>query len=101
VEQTPTLRRIETGRADEALIWLDVRDDVRVILTDIHMPGSLNWLDLAHLVHRRWPEIVVLVASGVARPSAAELPEGGCFVPKPYDGSTILHHLREMIAPMP
>jgi CheY-like chemotaxis protein len=30
---------IETGTADEALTWLDVRDDVRVIVTDIQMPG--------------------------------------------------------------
>jgi two-component system, response regulator PdtaR len=92
---------IETGSADEALTWLEVRDDVRVILTDIHMPGPLNGLDLAHLVHRRWPGVLVLVVSGVARPSAAELPEGGRFVTKPYEGSTILHHLREMIASTP
>jgi len=92
---------IETGSADEALMWLDVRDDVRAIVTDIHMPGPLNGLELAHLVHRRWPGILVLVVSGVARPNAAELPEGGRFVAKPYGESTILHHLREMIAPMP
>lgn len=92
---------IETGGADEALTWLEGRDDVRAIVTDIHMPGTLNGLDLAHLVHRRWPGILVLVVSGVAWSSAAELPEGGRFVTKPYEGSTILHHLREMIASMP
>ncbi len=92
---------VEAGGADEALTWLEVPDDVRAIVTDIHMPGPLNGLDLAHLVHRRWPGILVLVVSGVGRPSAAELPEGGRFVTKPYEGSTILHHLREMIASMP
>jgi CheY-like chemotaxis protein len=30
---------IETGNADEALTWLEGRDDVRVIFTDIQMPG--------------------------------------------------------------
>jgi two-component system, response regulator PdtaR len=79
---------IETGRADEALMWLEVRDDVRVIVTDIHMPGPLNGLELAHLVHRRWPGILVLVVSGVAKPNGAELPEGGRFVAKPYEDST-------------
>lgn len=92
---------IETSGADEALMWLEVRDDVRVLVTDIHMPGALNGLDLAHLVHRRWPGILVLVVSGVGRPNAAELPEGGRLATKPYEGSTILHHLREMIASMP
>ena len=92
---------IETGRTDEAVMSLEVRDDVRVILTDIHMPGPLDGLDLAHLVHRRWPGILVLVVSGVTRPSAAELPGGGRFIAKPYEGSTLLHHLREMIASAP
>lgn len=92
---------VETGSADEALAWLDVRDDVRAIVTDIHMPGSLNGLELAHLVHRRWPGILVLLVSGVARPSAAELPEGGRFLAKPYESTTILHHLREMVTSRP
>jgi two-component system, response regulator PdtaR len=92
---------IETGSADEALMWLEVRDDVRVIVTDIHMPGPLNGLELAHLVHHRWPGILVLVVSGDAKPSTAELPKGGLFLGRPYEGSTILHHLREMIASMP
>lgn len=92
---------IETGSADEALMWLEVRGGVRVLVTDIHMPGTLNGLDLAHLVHQRWPGVLVLVISGVARPSAAELPGGGRFIAKPYDGSTILHHLREMITSAP
>ena len=77
---------IETGNADEALTWLDVRDDVSVIFTDIQMPGHLNGLDLAALVHRRWPGILILIISGGVRPSRAELPEGGRFVAKPYDG---------------
>ena len=92
---------LETGGADEALRWLEVRGGVRAIVTDIHMPGPLNGLDLAHLVHHRWPGILVLVVSGAARPSAAELPEGGRFVAKPYEESAILHHLREMIASRP
>lgn len=74
---------------------------MRAIVTDIHMPGTLSGLDLAHLVHRRWPGILVLVVSGVTGPSAAALPEGGRFVTKPCEGSTILDHLREMITPMP
>jgi two-component system, response regulator PdtaR len=70
---------IETGNADEALTWLEGRDDVRVIFTDIQMPGRLNGLDLAALVHRRWPGILILVVSGDVRPSRAELPEGGAL----------------------
>ena len=91
---------IETGSADEALTWLDTRDDVRVIVTDIQMPGHMNGLDLAALVHRRWPGILILVVSGEIRPSIAELPAGGRFLAKPCEGSTMVHYLREMIASM-
>jgi DNA-binding response OmpR family regulator len=91
---------IETGNADEALIWLDVRNDVRVIVTDIQMPGRMNGLDLAALVHHRWPGILILIVSGEVRPTTAELPEGGRFVAKPYEGSAVVHHLREMLASM-
>jgi CheY-like chemotaxis protein len=92
---------IETGNAEEALTWLEVREDVRVILTDIQMPGPLNGLDLVNRAHELWPEILVLVVSGGIRPSAVELPEGGRFVAKPYEESLVVHHLREMIASMP
>ncbi|WP_262027089.1 response regulator [Microvirga sp. Mcv34] len=92
---------IETGNAEEALTWLEVRDDVRVIFTDIQMPGSLNGLDLISCAHQRWPEVLVLVVSGGIRPSAAELPEGGRFVAKPYEESLVLGHLREMVASAP
>ncbi|MGO4524946.1 response regulator [Microvirga sp. 2MCAF35] len=92
---------IETGNAEEALTLLEVRDDVRVIFTDIEMPGPLNGLDLVSCAHQRWPEILILVVSGGIRPSAAELPEGGRFVAKPYEESFVLHHLREMIASVP
>jgi CheY-like chemotaxis protein len=92
---------IETGTADEALTSLDMRNDVRVLVTDIQMPGRMNGLDLATFVHHRWPEILILIVSGEVRPSTAELPEGGRFVAKPCESSTILHHLREMIASMP
>lgn len=85
---------------EEALTWLDVRDDVRAIFTDIHMPGRLNGLELAALVDHRWPAILILIVSGEACPSAAELPGGGRFIAKPYESSTVVHHLREMIASM-
>lgn len=92
---------IEAGNADEALVWLDERDDVRVIIADIQMPGRMNGLDLAALVHHRWPGILILVVSGAVRPTAAELPEGGRFVAKPYDCTNVVQHLREMIASLP
>ena len=40
---------IEAGNAAEAISVLEARTDIRVIFTDIQMPGSIDGLRLAHL----------------------------------------------------
>ena len=44
----------EANNAETALELLEVRRDVQVLFTDIHMPGAFNGLELAQQVHRRW-----------------------------------------------
>jgi CheY-like chemotaxis protein len=41
---------VDAANADEAIEILEGRDDIRVIFTDIHMPGSMDGLKLAHAV---------------------------------------------------
>jgi two-component system, response regulator PdtaR len=59
------------------------RDDVRLLFSDIQMPGTLNGMDLAREVHARWPNVLLAIASGQTKPSRAEVPGGGRFVCKP------------------
>jgi DNA-binding NtrC family response regulator len=73
---------VEAGNAQEALEILDARNDVGVLCTDVDMPGALNGLQLASLVHERWPEIRLVVTSG--RPLPAPVPDDGRFLSKPY-----------------
>jgi CheY-like chemotaxis protein len=86
---------IEAANADEAIEILENRSDVRIIFTDIHMPGSMDGLKLAHAVRDRWPPIKIIVTSGREHPNEDDLPEGGCFFPKPYDSPQIQAALRE------
>jgi CheY-like chemotaxis protein len=51
----------ETGI--EAISVLEKRDDIWIVFTDVEMPGSIDGLQLAHLVCTRWPSIKI-----VARP---------------------------------
>ena len=44
---------IEAANADEAIEILENRSDVRAIFTDIHIPGSMDGLTLAHAVRMR------------------------------------------------
>jgi two-component system, response regulator PdtaR len=86
---------IEAASADEAIRILECRSDVRVVFTDIHMPGSMDGLKLAHAVRNRWPPIKIIVTSGREMIAEQDLPEGGRFFAKPYNPIEILGALRE------
>ena len=50
---------IEAATAPAALKILEKRDDVTALFTDIDMPGGMNGLELAGIVHARWPHIAL------------------------------------------
>jgi CheY-like chemotaxis protein len=86
---------IEAANADEAIRILESRTDIRVVFTDIHMPGSMDGLKLAHAVRHRWPPIKIIVTSGREFLTEQDLPEGGRFFAKPYNPIDIRDALRE------
>ncbi|HEV2564554.1 MAG TPA: response regulator [Microvirga sp.] len=91
-------RVLEAANADEALAMLKAHsDDVRVLFTDVNMPGSMDGMALAAQVHRRWPHVRLLISSGYARPHPDEIPDDGRFVPKPYRSATLVRHVTEML----
>ena len=86
---------IEAANADEAIRILESRRDIRVVFTDVHMPGSMDGLKLAHAVRNRWPPIRIIVTSGRELLTEQDLPEGGRFFAKPYNPLQITDALRE------
>lgn len=88
---------VEASNADEALDLLDKMPDIRLLFTDIDMPGSMDGLRLAAAVRDRWPPVYIIVVSGKQRPSDAELPDG-IFFPKPYDVATMCRTMQGMLA---
>ncbi len=81
---------IEAANADEAISVLEVRDDIRVVVTDIQMPGSMDGLKLAATIRDRWPPIELIVTSGRIAVKQQDLPERGRFLPKPYSGPRLV-----------
>lgn len=75
---------IEASDADAAINLLESRSDIRLIFTDIDMPGSMDGLALAHAVADRWPPVRIIATSGHYKVSESDLPDGGRFIPKPY-----------------
>lgn len=81
---------IAAADADEAIAILESRNDVRIVFTDINMPGSIDGLKLAAAVKDRWPPIELIIATGKGAPSEDEMPPGSLFIPKPYNAEQIL-----------
>jgi CheY-like chemotaxis protein len=75
---------VEASNADDAILLLEARTDTRVVFSDIEMPGSMDGLKLIHAVRKRWPPVVLILASGRVSPSAADMPEKTVFLGKPY-----------------
>ncbi len=88
---------IEAANADEAIIILEARSDITVVFTDIQMPGSMDGLKLARAVRGRWPPIKIVATSGRYNVREMDLPEGGRFLPKPYNSTQVTGVLWELI----
>jgi DNA-binding NtrC family response regulator len=73
---------IEAGNADEALECL-AATAIDVVVTDVRMPGSMDGIQLAHLLHDERPHIGVIVVSGHA--DADQVPAGVPVVTKPFN----------------
>ena len=89
---------VEAFNGDEALEVLKARPDIDVLFTDVNMPGSLDGLDLARVVHERRPDIKLLIASGQVRLTEDQIPNAGRFLPKPYGPEAIIRHVRELMS---
>ncbi|MBP2562267.1 CheY-like chemotaxis protein [Neorhizobium galegae] len=88
---------LEASNADDAISLLDAHPEVRLMFTDIDMPGSMDGLKLAAAVRDRWPPVKIIGSSGHRHMSDDTLPFVGRFFTKPYDPSRVIHAIREMI----
>src|ERR1700681_582312 len=91
-------RVLEAESADEALQILESSTGIRLLFTDVSMPGSMSGAALAHRVAERWPGIGIIITSG--RPRPEPLPLGAQFHAKPYLPTNVLQQARDMTAPL-
>lgn len=87
----------EASNADEAIALLELHPDIRVVFTDIQMPGTMDGLRLAHYVRGRWPPVKLILTSGRARPRTEDMPVGSAYVDKPYQLEKVAERLRAMV----
>ena len=55
---------MEAGTADDAVGMLRRHEEIRLVVSDILMPGALNGFDLAEWIGHHRPDVRVLLTSG-------------------------------------
>lgn len=88
-------RVLEAINGEEALALFTASQDIRLVVSDIRVPGSIDGIQLAAAIKRICPVMPVLLVS-------SHLPEGreiaaDRFFRKPYDQAAIIQTVRELI----
>jgi two-component system, response regulator PdtaR len=87
---------VEASSADEAIALLEDRSDIRLVFTDIQMPGSMDGLALVAAIRKRWPPVRLIVTSGRYSADDLALPSEVAFIPKPYDWAGVHSRIRQL-----
>lgn len=88
---------LEAADADQALALLEGHPEIRVLVTDVKMPGWMSGIDLARQVEKRWPEISIVLTSAFYTAEEAELPENMTLLPKPFAPDRLLNQVRLLL----
>lgn len=84
------------SNADEAIQLLERHSSIRILFTDVDMPGSMDGLRLAQTVRDRWPPVSIMITSGHISVRKEELPEKGLFFAKPYPPASVIKALHRI-----
>lgn len=88
---------LQAATAERALKVMEAAPDVRLLFTDIQMPGAFDGMDLARQVHARWPKVLLVITSGQKTPSRAEIPDDSRFVAKPYRAEELISEVNDLL----
>jgi two-component system, response regulator PdtaR len=78
----------------EAVEILTVRRDVKIVISDVRMPGPIDGVELCRRVRSGYPGIKVVLSSG--EPNAADSTAHDGFFLKPYRVERIIRHIRSL-----
>jgi PAS domain S-box-containing protein len=94
-------RVLEAADGEEALaLWKQHQDEVRLLLTDLVMPGEINGKDLAGQLLQQNPQLKVIYASGYSAEVAGTdllLEERVNFLSKPFKADELAQTIRNRL----
>src|SRR4028119_1958584 len=91
------VRAIEASNVTEALLVLEDRPDISVVVTDVEMPPGARGYELASQAKEKWPHIRFIVTSGRVWPGPGDMPQTSVFLPKPWTSESLVEHVWEAV----
>jgi DNA-binding NtrC family response regulator len=92
---------LEAGRGSEAVdLWERHREDIRLLFTDMVMPGDLTGMDLANRFRAEKPGLKVIVSSGYSAELSGQTAPADTavvFVPKPCEAEELAKAVRQLL----
>jgi signal transduction histidine kinase/ActR/RegA family two-component response regulator len=92
-------RVLEAASGDEALgLWENHQADIRLVLTDLVMPGNLSGRELGERLLRQNPRLKIIYASGYSQEIVGgewPLAEGVNYLAKPFDSRKLAQIIRQ------
>jgi len=92
---------VEAADGEAALRTIEARDDIRLLFTDVGLPGSTNGRQLAEAALRRRPDLKVLYTTGYARNAIVhqgQLDAGVELIVKPFTYAELAAKIRGVLA---
>jgi CheY-like chemotaxis protein len=88
---------VEATTTVKAIQILERRTDIRVVLADLDVRGSVMGLKLAAMIRERWPP-VELILTGAVKPDLSTIPARGVFHDKPFDQGGVVRSIRSFVS---
>jgi CheY-like chemotaxis protein len=86
---------VEAANAHEAIELLRHSPDVKLVISDVRMPGSVDGVELARRVKSDYPDIKVMLASGHL--SSIDWVAHDGYFRKPYQFKKMIEHIRMLM----
>ena len=83
---------VEASDGTEAVDILTLRPDIKIVISDVRMPGPIDGVELCRRVRSGYPGIKIVLSSG--EPNAADSAAHDGFFLKPYRVAWIIRHIR-------
>jgi len=85
----------QVGGAKEALELIGNDPKIDLVFSDLLMPGGMSGLELGQAIHRRYPAMPVLLATGYSDGVRDAVEQGFVVLQKPFDLAALEQALRE------